>query len=217
MTAGRSSKACSPVAPFGPIRCHFRSTLTAVIWTSGFLRCGPAGDITPSWGRLSPLNKDKSGRIACRVSPTLVEEAKRRTGIEADTDLIAVALANVALQENVAQAFRGCARQGRRRLETRLLRWLASILTPLRDGRDLIHERRWRAEKRMSFRSSSEDRVCNDQMQRRSGRRRGTRTDQHEIRARRTAAFRSRKPTVPSRLLMIRAILSLRSWFRRSA
>ena len=31
--------------------------------------------------------------------------------------------------------------------------------------------------------------------------------------ARRTAAFRSRKPTVRSRLLMIRAILSLRSWF----
>jgi hypothetical protein len=53
----------------------------------------------------SGLLKEKSSRIAGRVSPDLVEEAKRRTGIEADTDLIAFALANVALQDNFAQAF----------------------------------------------------------------------------------------------------------------
>jgi len=35
------------------------------------------------------LLKEKSARIASRVSPTLVEEATKRTGIEADTDPIA--------------------------------------------------------------------------------------------------------------------------------
>jgi hypothetical protein len=38
----------------------------------------------------SGLLKQKSSRIAGRVSPSLVQEAKRRT----DTDLIAFALAN---------------------------------------------------------------------------------------------------------------------------
>jgi len=54
----------------------------------------------------SGLLKQKSGRIAGRVSPSLVEEAKRMTGIEADTDLIAFALANVALQDNFAKSFK---------------------------------------------------------------------------------------------------------------
>ena len=40
----------------------------------------------------SGLLKKKSSRIAGRVSPALVEEAKRRTGVEADSDLIAFAL-----------------------------------------------------------------------------------------------------------------------------
>jgi hypothetical protein len=54
----------------------------------------------------SGLLEKKSSRIAGRVSPTLVEQAKRRTGIEADTDLIAFALANVALEDNFAEAFK---------------------------------------------------------------------------------------------------------------
>lgn len=54
----------------------------------------------------SGLLKQKSSRIAGRVSPLLVEEAKRRTGIEADTDLIAFALANVALEDKFAEAFK---------------------------------------------------------------------------------------------------------------
>jgi hypothetical protein len=49
---------------------------------------------------------EKSGRIAGRVSPALIEQAKRRTGIEADTDLIAFALASVALEDDFAAAFR---------------------------------------------------------------------------------------------------------------
>ena len=53
----------------------------------------------------SGLLKEKSSRIAGRVSPALVKQAKRRTGIDADSDLIAFALANVALEDNFAEAF----------------------------------------------------------------------------------------------------------------
>lgn len=53
----------------------------------------------------SGLLAEKSGRIACRVSPALVRQAKQRTGIKTDTDLIAFALANVALEDNFLEAF----------------------------------------------------------------------------------------------------------------
>ena len=48
----------------------------------------------------------KSGRIGGRVSPALVEQAKRQTGIETDTDLIEFALATVALEDNFAETFK---------------------------------------------------------------------------------------------------------------
>ena len=54
----------------------------------------------------SGLLAEKSSRIAGRVSPALVAQAKRRTGIDADTDLIAFALANVALEDNFSEAFK---------------------------------------------------------------------------------------------------------------
>lgn len=54
----------------------------------------------------SGLLHEKSGRIGGRVSPALVEQAKARTGIEADTDLIEFALANVALEDRFAEAFK---------------------------------------------------------------------------------------------------------------
>lgn len=54
----------------------------------------------------SGLMTDKSGRIAGRVSTALVAQAKKRTGIQADTELIAFALANVALEDNFAETFR---------------------------------------------------------------------------------------------------------------
>ena len=54
----------------------------------------------------SGLLRQKSSRIAGRVSPALVAQAKRQTGITADSDLIAFALANVALEEGFAEAFR---------------------------------------------------------------------------------------------------------------
>ena len=56
--------------------------------------------------RQAGLLHGKGGRIGGRVSPVLVRQAKRQTGIEADTDLIEFALATVALEDGFAQAFR---------------------------------------------------------------------------------------------------------------
>ena len=54
----------------------------------------------------SGLLEEKSGRIGGRVSPALVEQAKARTGIETDTDLIEFALANIALEDKFADSFK---------------------------------------------------------------------------------------------------------------
>jgi hypothetical protein len=54
----------------------------------------------------SGLLREKSGRIGGRVSPALVERAKARTGIEADTDLIEFALANIALEDKFPETFK---------------------------------------------------------------------------------------------------------------
>lgn len=56
--------------------------------------------------RQSGLLGEKSGRIAGRVSPALVERAKKLTGIATDTELIEFALANVALEDDFPDAFR---------------------------------------------------------------------------------------------------------------
>lgn len=52
------------------------------------------------------LRKEKSARISGRVSAALIAEAKRRTGIQSDTELIEFALANIALEDNFLEAFR---------------------------------------------------------------------------------------------------------------
>jgi hypothetical protein len=54
----------------------------------------------------SGLLSGKSGRIGGRVSPALVAQAKRQTGIETDTDLIEFALATVALEDDFAESFK---------------------------------------------------------------------------------------------------------------
>jgi hypothetical protein len=54
----------------------------------------------------SGLLNEKSSRIGGRVSSELVIRAKKQTGLEADTDLIEFALANVALEDKFAEAFR---------------------------------------------------------------------------------------------------------------
>jgi hypothetical protein len=54
----------------------------------------------------SGLLNEKGGRIGGRVSPALVRQAKRQTGIETDTDLIEFALATIALEDNFADVFK---------------------------------------------------------------------------------------------------------------
>jgi hypothetical protein len=56
--------------------------------------------------RQSGLLSEKSDRIGGRVSPALVKQAKRQTGIETDTDLIEFALASVALDDHFAETFK---------------------------------------------------------------------------------------------------------------
>jgi hypothetical protein len=56
--------------------------------------------------RQSGLLEGKGSRIGGRVSPILVEQAKRQTGITTDTDLIEFALATVALEDKFAESFK---------------------------------------------------------------------------------------------------------------
>ncbi len=53
----------------------------------------------------SGLLKNKGSRITGRISKELVDQAKRRTGIMKDTQLIEFALANLALEDNFAETF----------------------------------------------------------------------------------------------------------------
>ncbi|MBL8576276.1 MAG: hypothetical protein JNK47_03545 [Mesorhizobium sp.] len=48
----------------------------------------------------------KNARIGGRTSPALIEQAKRQTGIETDTDLIEFALASIALKDDFAETFK---------------------------------------------------------------------------------------------------------------
>ena len=54
----------------------------------------------------SGLMRDKDGRIGGRISAALVRQAKAQTGIDTDSDLIAFALANVALEDRFAESFK---------------------------------------------------------------------------------------------------------------
>lgn len=54
----------------------------------------------------SGLLEEKTGRIAGRVSAELIEQAKARTGLTSDTELVEFALASLALEDNFAETFR---------------------------------------------------------------------------------------------------------------
>ena len=51
------------------------------------------------------LLEEKTSRIGGRISPSLLAQAKQRTGIKADTDLIEYALANLALADDFSTVF----------------------------------------------------------------------------------------------------------------
>jgi hypothetical protein len=59
----------------------------------------------------SGLLGGKGGWICGRVSPALIKQAKRQTGIETDTELIEFALATVALEDNFAETFKEARRK----------------------------------------------------------------------------------------------------------
>jgi hypothetical protein len=67
---------------------------------------GPQVAAVMAAAQRSGLLEAKSGRIGGRISPALVKRAKARTGIEADTDLIEFALANIALEDKFAESFK---------------------------------------------------------------------------------------------------------------
>ena len=54
----------------------------------------------------SGLLGERTARIGVRVSPELVRQAKKQTGIEADSELVAFALASVALQDDFPKVFK---------------------------------------------------------------------------------------------------------------
>jgi hypothetical protein len=82
---------------------------------SGPRRGAKSGHLVVSKARLeavmhaaeqSGLLSEKSGRIGGRLSPALIRQGKRRTSIEADSDLIEFALATVALEDNFVATFK---------------------------------------------------------------------------------------------------------------
>ena len=49
---------------------------------------------------------ERTARVGVRVSPALLKQAKKLTGIETDSELIAFALANVALEDDFPKVFK---------------------------------------------------------------------------------------------------------------
>lgn len=87
----------------------------APIRTKGAKRKLATGPVAVAEGRVeavmhaakqSGLLGEKGGRIGGRVSRSLIRQAKRQSGIEADTDLIEFALATIALEDNFAEVFK---------------------------------------------------------------------------------------------------------------
>ena len=72
---------------------------------------------------------EKSGRIGGRVSPALVEEAKKLTGLQSDTDLLEFALANVALKDDFPESLAKLKGTVGSDARSRVLMWPHSIST----------------------------------------------------------------------------------------
>ena len=81
---------------------HGRKTVRAT--EAGALRAVAADVLRKA--EAAGLLDEKDSRITGRVSKALVEQAKRRTGIRENTQLIEYALANLALEDNFAAAFK---------------------------------------------------------------------------------------------------------------
>ena len=81
---------------------HGRKTMRSA--ETGALRAAAADVLRKA--KAAGFLDEKDSRITGRVSKALVEQAKRRTGIRENTQLIEYALANLALEDNFAAAFK---------------------------------------------------------------------------------------------------------------
>lgn len=52
------------------------------------------------------MKGEKLARISARINPNLVEQAKKQTGIETDTQLVEFALATIALEDNFPETMK---------------------------------------------------------------------------------------------------------------
>jgi hypothetical protein len=68
---------------------------------TGTAKFGPLLEQARARGLLS----NKTARIGGRVNPALIEKAKRMSGVETDSDLIELALANLAVEDDFPRAF----------------------------------------------------------------------------------------------------------------
>ena len=84
-------------------------------------------DVTGKFGplleqaRSRGLLSDKTARIGGRVNPALIETAKRSSGVTTDSELIELALANLAVEDDFAARLRRGAGRSRSRPRPRLL------------------------------------------------------------------------------------------------
>lgn len=62
--------------------------------------------VTLETARSAGMLEEKTARISGRVSPALIEQAKRRTGIASDSKLVEFALASVALDDDFSAVLR---------------------------------------------------------------------------------------------------------------
>jgi hypothetical protein len=77
-------------------------------------RARSAGNATAATGKFGALLErarahgllaNKTARIGGRVNPALIEKAKRMSGVGTDSDLIELALANLAVEDDFPRAF----------------------------------------------------------------------------------------------------------------
>jgi hypothetical protein len=106
-SAGKPAARGGKPAVAGPLKIGTGRTKVAQrhAKTGGFVVSKARFEAVMRAAEQSGLLSGKSGRIGGRVSPALVEQAKRQTGIETDTDLIAFALATIALEDSFAEMF----------------------------------------------------------------------------------------------------------------
>jgi hypothetical protein len=79
-----------------------RRSKRAVVGTAGLVRSSKLRDVMVIAEKEGLLHGERTQVVRGRMPEALVARAKKRTGIESDTDLIEVALANIAVADDYA-------------------------------------------------------------------------------------------------------------------